>query len=109
VLHTAEDELALRQAGFSWDVRIPDLLARELERIQLDKAYAASTAVSALPSGRTGYRTLSDFGTEIDALAAAKPDIAKRISIGKSVEGRDLTGIEIGRDVNAPRTAAPSS
>jgi hypothetical protein len=58
VVHTAADEARLRDAGFTWDVRIPDLLA-------------------------------------------------KRISIGKSVEGRDLTGIEIGRDVTAPEDGRP--
>jgi hypothetical protein len=35
------------------------------------------------------------------------PTLAKRISIGRSVEGRDLTGIEIGRDVNAPEDGRP--
>jgi hypothetical protein len=107
VLHTAEDELALRTAGFTWDVRIADMLARQLERIQLDAAYAESTAASPLPSGRTGYRVLEDFGAEIDALVAQHPTLAKRISIGQSVEGRDLTGIEIGRDVNAPEDGRP--
>lgn len=107
VLHTAADELALRENGFTWDVRIADMLARQLERIELDAAYAASTDVSPLPSGRTGYRVLEDFGNEIDGLVTRFPDLAKRISIGESVEGRDLTGIEIGRDVNAPEDGRP--
>ncbi|HVM27744.1 MAG TPA: M14 family zinc carboxypeptidase [Mycobacteriales bacterium] len=107
VLHSVEDGARLLAAGFTWDVRIPDLLARELERVELDATYAASTEVSPLPSGRTTYRQPADYATEIDALVAARPDIAKRISIGKSVEGRDLTGIEIGRDVNAPEDGRP--
>ena len=107
ILHSAADEAALREAGFTWDVRIADLLARELERIALDRAYADAVDVSPLPSGRDSYRTLADFGTEIDALAAANPDIAKRISIGTSVEGRDLTGIEIGEGVNDPEDGRP--
>ena len=107
VLHTASDQLKLRAAGFSWDVRIPDMLARELERIALDKVFAQSTAVSNLPSGRTGYRVLADFGREIDALQVKYPGLAKRISIGKSVEGRDFTGIEIGRDVDKAEDGRP--
>jgi hypothetical protein len=107
VLHSLDDEQALRTAGFTWDVRIPDMLARELERIELDAAYAASTAVSPLPSGRTGYRVLDDFAAEIDALVEDHPTLAKRISIGTSVEGRDLTGIEIAKDVNAPEDGRP--
>ncbi|MGK2949212.1 MAG: M14 family zinc carboxypeptidase [Acidimicrobiales bacterium] len=107
VLHTAADLQALRDAGFTWDVRIADMLARQLERIELDAAYAASTDASPLPSGRTGYRVLDDFASEIDALVAQYPALAKRVSIGESVEGRDLTGIEIGKDVNAPEDGRP--
>ncbi len=107
VLHTAADEAALRTAGFTWDVRIPDMLARELERIELDKKFAAVNATTNLPSGRNGYRVLSDFGTEIDALSKKYAGLAKRISIGKSVEGRDLTGIEIGVGVDKPEDGRP--
>jgi hypothetical protein len=107
VLHSAVDQTRLRNAGFTWDVRIPDMLARELERIALDERFASTTAVSNLPSGRTGYRVLADFGREIDALQTKYPTLAKRISIGTSVEGRDLTGIEIGRDVTGPEDGRP--
>ena len=107
VLHTAADLAALVGGGFAFDVRIPDLLARQQERIALDAAYADATDVSPLPSGRDRYRVLDDFGAEIDALVAERPDIAKRISIGTSVEGRDLTGIEIGRGVNEPEDGRP--
>jgi len=107
VLHTAEDLATLTAAGFTYDVRIADLLARQQERIALDQAYAAANATSPLPSGRTGYRALADFGTEIDELVADHGDIAKRISIGQSVEGRDLTGIEIGVGVNEPEDGRP--
>ena len=107
VLHSAADESTLRDAGFTWDVRIADMLARELERIGLDEQFAAANVVTDLPSGRNAYRNLSDFGTEIDALAAKHPGLAKRISIGKSVEGRDLTGIEIGVGVDKPEDGRP--
>ena len=40
-------------------------------------------------------------------MSRCDPDIAKRISIGKSVEGRDLTGIEIGEGVNDPEDGRP--
>jgi hypothetical protein len=107
VLHSANDVSALKAAGFTYDVRIADMLARELERIEIDQAYAAANATTAMPSGRNGYRVLSDFGTEIDALAKKYPGLAKRISIGKSVEGRDLTGIEIGVGVDKPEDGRP--
>ncbi|MBW3658255.1 MAG: zinc carboxypeptidase, partial [Actinobacteria bacterium] len=107
VLHSAADEALLRDAGFTWDVRIADMLARELERIQLDAAFAEANPVSELPSGQNAYRVLEDFGREIDELVEDHPTLAKRISIGRSVEGRDLIGIEIGRDVNAPEDGRP--
>ena len=107
VLHSAADEALLAANGFTWDVRIGDLIAREMERIELDAAFAAANPVTDLPSGRNAYRVLADFGNEIDQLAADNPDLAKRITIGTSVEGRDLTGIEIGVDVNEPEDGRP--
>ncbi|MFP5220382.1 MAG: M14 family metallopeptidase [Actinomycetes bacterium] len=107
VLHSATERDSLRAAGFSYDVRIADMLQRELERVAIDKSYAEATDVSPLPSGRDSYRVLEDFGKEIDELVALRPDIAKRVSIGKSVEGRDLTGIEIGQGVNNPDDGRP--
>jgi hypothetical protein len=107
VLHSPRDVTLLRDAGFTWTVRIDDLLARQRDRIALDEAFAAATEVSALPSGRTSYRVLDDFAAEIDQLVADHPDLAKRVSIGTSVEGRDLTGIEIGVDVHAPEDGRP--
>jgi hypothetical protein len=107
VLHSAAEEAALRGAGFTWDVRIPDLVARELERILIDEQFAEENEETGLPSGRNSYRVLADFGNEIDALAKKYPELAKRISIGKSVEGRDLTGIEIGVGVNKPEDGRP--
>ncbi|MFP5254178.1 MAG: carboxypeptidase, partial [Actinomycetes bacterium] len=68
VLHTREDLASLLAGGFTFDVRIPDLLARQQERIALDAAYAESTAVSELPSGNTAYRMLEDYAADIDEL-----------------------------------------
>ncbi len=107
VLHAVEHEDLLRNQGFTWTVVTPDLIALEHERIQADAAYFRSTSISPLPSGRTGYRVLGDYPAEIDQLVAENPDLAKRISLGESVEGRDLTGIEIGVGVNAPEDGRP--
>jgi hypothetical protein len=107
VLHTPADLARLTGAGFAYDVRIPDLIAREQERQQLDAAFAAATTRSALPSGRDTYRNPEDYAAEIDALVAEAPAIAKKISIGTSVEGRDLTGIEIGVGVKDPEDGRP--
>ncbi len=107
VLGSAAQEQQLIDAGRTYTVETPDMITRERERILADAAFSQATAISDMPSGRTTYRTLADYGTEIDALVAANPTIAKRISIGESAEGRELTGIEIGVGVNDPEDGRP--
>jgi hypothetical protein len=108
VLHTALDVDALDAAGLTYDVRIPDLVRREAENNQVNAAYAAATVTSPLPSGRDEYRTLADYNADIDALATERPDIAKKITLPhKSLDGRPVHGIEIGRDVKAPEDGRP--
>ncbi|MFT5564210.1 MAG: hypothetical protein ACI970_000936 [Myxococcota bacterium] len=107
VLHTAAEAARLTAAGFRYDVRIADMIARESERGLIDAAFAKAVAVTDLPSGNNSYRVLGDFESEIDQLTDDNSAIAKRISIGSSVEGRDLIGIEIGVDVQAPEDGRP--
>ena len=59
----------------------------------------AAGGASALPSGRTEYRTPADYSAEIAALAAAHPRDVRRVVIGRSVNGRPIEGLEIARDV----------
>ncbi len=109
VVATSQADLTtLDEAGFSYVVAISDLVADDSARQALDAAYAEKVnGVSPLPSGRTTYRQLDDFSADIDALVAANPTTAKRISIGESVEGRDLFGIEVGVDVTAADDGRP--
>jgi hypothetical protein len=46
VLHSPADAALLREGGFTWDVRIADMLARELERVQLDAASPSRNSAS---------------------------------------------------------------
>lgn len=109
ILHHAGDRAALRGAGFDYDVRIPDLVARGVEIERINRAYAASTARSPLPSGRTGYRTLEDYDADMAALAKARPRIAKRITLShRTVEGRPIRGLEIGSDVTRAQSGRPT-
>ncbi|TFV86072.1 carboxypeptidase [Blastococcus sp. CT_GayMR20] len=108
VLHTAEDATALLAAGLGYDVRIPDLLAREAENNQVNAAYAASTVSSPLPSGRDTYRTLADYDADMAALASAHPGLVKSFSLPHpSLDGRQINGVEIGRDVTGPERGLP--
>ena len=87
VLHGDEDRAALRDAGFSW------------RAVQAAPAVAAS-AVGVLPSGRTSYRTLADYESELKALAAANPSFVRLITLPhKTYEGREVLGLEIAENV----------
>lgn len=98
VLRDAVDEATLRRAGLSWTVRIKNL-QQHLERVRrADRAYARSTAESALPSGRTTYRRLADYDYELKELARRNPGLVKPLILSeRSSEGRDISGVEITR------------
>ncbi|WP_392545097.1 M14 family metallopeptidase [Oryzobacter telluris] len=96
LLHSAADAKRLRDAGFTWRVEDADLAATMRKARAADKAYAASVAASGLPSGRTSYRTLDEVNAELAQLAATYPTLVKPLTLErKSVEGRDVKGIEI--------------
>jgi hypothetical protein len=108
VLHNALDLGALEAAGLTYDVRIADLTLREAENNRANAAYAAATVTSPLPSGRDTYRTLADYNADMAALAADRPGIAKTFTLPhKSLDGRDVHGIEIGRDVKRAEDGRP--
>jgi len=109
VLHNGLDRDALEAAGLTYDVRIPDLVRRSAENNEVNAAYAAATVRSPLPSGRDTYRTLADYNDDMSRLVTLRPDIAKRFELPhKSLDGRTVYGIEIGRDVNAAEDGRPT-
>lgn len=109
VLHSAADLATLTGSGLTHDVRIPDLLRRSAEVNAINARYAATTARSALPSGRTTYRTLADYERDMAALAASRPTVVKRISLPhRTLEGRTVRGLEIGADVSIPSAGRPT-
>ena len=104
VLHGKADADKLRDAGFTYTTEIADLAQRAKRNTAADLAYAEATSRSALPSGRTTYRSLGDYETEMKALAAQYPDLVKPLTLpNTSVEGRAVHGIEI--TTNAANTA----
>jgi hypothetical protein len=108
VLHTADDVAALAGAGLGYDVRIPDLVAREAENNQANAAYAAATVSSPLPSGRDSYRTLDDYNADMAALASSHPDLVKTFSLPHpSLDGKPINGIEIGQHVTGADGGLP--
>ena len=102
VLHTLDDASRLAAAGFTWVVTIPDLAIREQQNNRVNAEYAAATNVSPLPSGRDGYRTLADYNSDLRSLAASSPTLVKSFALSrKSLEGRDIMGVEISENVAA--------
>jgi hypothetical protein len=102
VLHTPADAEALRAAGFTWDVRIADLLRREAEINRLDDLFAATRLRTALPSGRDAYRSLADYNAEMKAMAEANPGLVKLLTLPeKTLDGRTVHGVEIAKNVTA--------
>jgi hypothetical protein len=100
VLYSAAERAKLLAAGFTFQTLVADLRATDLARARADGVYAQRVAASPLPSGRDGYRTLADYSADIKALPEKFPAVARRIEIGKSLEGRPIEGVELGGNVN---------
>jgi Zinc carboxypeptidase len=109
VLHSPADATALRAAGFTYDVRIPDLWQRNAQIQAANRAYAQSVQTSPLPSGRDAYRLLEDYNSDMRSLAQIRPDIVERFALPhKSLEGKTVYGLEIGSDVHSPPDGRPT-
>ncbi|MEV3989918.1 M14 family zinc carboxypeptidase [Streptomyces sp. NPDC049837] len=108
VLHHAGDALALRAAGLDWQVRIPDLVRRESEVNAANRAYAAATTASPLPSGRDTYRRLADYNADLDRLATEHPGLVRKFALPhRSLEGKQVYGVEITHQVDAADDGRP--
>lgn len=59
------------------------------------------------PTGFAYFHTYAENEALIDGLVAAHPNIAKKFSIGKSYEGREIWGIELTNDVNGSLGSKP--
>jgi Zinc carboxypeptidase len=94
----AGDLLALTRAGLSYTVVTADVA--KADRLALNAATPGD--VQEMPSGRTGYRRLPDFQTDMKALAEEHPDLVKPVTLNHpSLEGRAVEGIEITENAGA--------
>lgn len=108
VLHTGDEAGRLAQHGLTWTVTIPDLGLREIENNKINAAYAASTDLSPLPSGRDTYRTLADYNNDLRTLAALNPGRVKLFALNhRSLEGREILGVEISDNVASTSDGKP--
>ncbi len=86
ILRSREDRLALRESGLKW-------------RPLPDPRPGARAAVSTLPSGRTTYRVWEDYETEMRMLARRYPSLVRLRSMGETLLGQPMLGLEIARNV----------
>jgi murein tripeptide amidase MpaA len=100
VLYSAAERAKLLAAGFTYETIVADLRAADLATFRADRAYARRISASALPSGRTGYRTYAEYGTDLKAIVDKHPSFARRIEIGRSLEDRPIEGVELAGNVN---------
>lgn len=109
VLHTPAELAAVEALGLAYDVRISDLVARDVQRRELDRAYAASVGRSPLPSGRTGYRNLADYNAEMTALHDKYPSFVRKFPLARrSLNGQVIYGVELGKNVRKHNAGAPT-
>ena len=93
----------LRLSGLRFETRDANLAksfadARAADRRATTRAGAAG---SALPSGRTTYRTYDEIQAELKQLVAQHPGLVRKVVFGTSYQGREISGVEIARDVDA--------
>ena len=61
----------------------------------------AGAAGSVLPSGRTTYRTYDEIQGELKQLVAQHPGLVRKVVFGTSYQGREISGVEISKNVDA--------
>ena len=110
VLHGAADERKLRDAGFTYDVRIADLEARSKADKTADAKFAASNPKTQLPSGSNQYRHLADYNLELKQLAMRYPGLVKELTLNHPSRSRAATSTASrSRRTRPRRTASRSS
>ncbi|MEX2197081.1 MAG: M14 family zinc carboxypeptidase [Thermoleophilaceae bacterium] len=92
----------LKRSGLGFETRIADLNESAARAREADRRYAATVgaAGSPLPSGRTEYRTYEDVQAELKQLVEGNPGLVREVVFGTSFQGRELSGVEIGSDVD---------
>ncbi|MCF7840058.1 MAG: immune inhibitor A [Candidatus Marinimicrobia bacterium] len=87
---------AIRAAGFQLDVIEPDMAASNEARLLME-----SPSREFGYGSMGGYYTYDEVGWLLDSLHAAHPDlVSEKISIGQSVQGRDIWAFKVSDNVN---------
>ena len=108
VVYGARDLAKIHALGLPTAVRIPDLAAYDRAHVRTSFDPVSDVAPSGLPSGRRTYRHLIDYENEMKQLVWDHPGEVRPVRIGRSIEGRDIDGIEIADDVNRTDDGRPT-
>jgi hypothetical protein len=108
LLHGRADLRTLLDLRLPYTVLDPDVAATDRAARRADARYAATTDDSGLPSGRTEYRQLADYESDMKALAAQHPSLVRLFELPhKTLEGRTVLGVEIAQDVRRTDDGRP--
>ncbi len=110
MLYGARDFELLRSIGYPFEVKIADLAEHNRRERAQERAYRARVGAngSPLPSGRTAYRNLENIQADLKKMVADRPDLVRPVSLGlKSFQGRELSVLEISKDVAKPNDGKP--
>jgi hypothetical protein len=88
-------------SGLRYSVRIGDLAKSFASARAADRRYATrvGAAGSPLPTKRTSYRTYEDVQAELKGLVDANPGVVRKVVFGTSFQGREISGVEISKNV----------
>jgi hypothetical protein len=101
VLYGDSDRERLRGIGIPFSTVIADMAVAERRARAADRAYKARVGRSPLPSGRTEYRQLEDYQSEMKEIADRFPALVRPFTLKeKTFQGRDLQVLEIAQDVH---------
>ena len=114
LLHGAADVAKLQKSGLTYSTRVADVVAKDrterladLKRGRSAKGRKAARALT--PGGRTSYRTLPEIQQELKDTAAANPGLVRTFALPqRSIEGRQIMGIEIAENVNGAPDGRPA-
>ncbi len=103
VVRDAAQHALVAASGLARSVRVADLAGAFALARAADRRYSARAGAtgSPLPSGRTGYRTYEDVQSELKSLARHHDGLVRKVVFGRSFQGREISGLEIARDVGA--------
>jgi Zinc carboxypeptidase len=109
VAPTAQKLALLKKLGVPFKLRSLDMRKDFVKAREADARYSArmGAAGSPLPSGRTGYRTLADYQSELKQLVADHPGLVRPVTLGQTFQGRPIQGVEIADNVNAANDGRP--